>query len=72
MSEPKDQATATECSSHCYAVFGFREWVILAVLVGLAAHGGVTIMEDTGVLVWRFGEYQFWFEEDVRRWIHGI
>lgn len=58
-------------ASHCSAAWGVREWMIMAVLVGLAVHGMVDILEDTGVIVWCGGEQHFWFEEEVRRWIHG-
>lgn len=57
-------------ASHCSAAWGVREWIIMAVLVGLAAHGGVTILEDTGVIVWYDGGQHFWFEEELRRWIN--
>ena len=58
-------------SSHCSAVWGFREWIIMAVLFGLAVYGGVTILKDTGVIVWHGSEPQFWFNERLRRLIHG-
>ena len=59
-------------ASHCSAAWGVRELMIIAVLVGLAVHGMVDILEDSGVIVWYGGEQHFWFEEEVRRWIHGV
>lgn len=56
---------------NCSAAWGVREWIIMAVLIGLASHGMVDILEDTGVIVWYDGGQHFWFEEDLRRWIHG-
>ncbi len=49
-----------------------REWIMLAVLVGLAAHGMADILEDAGYIVWHDGEQHFWFEEDLKRWIHEM
>ncbi len=43
----------------------------MAVLVGLAVHGMVDILEDMGFIVWYEGGQHFWFEERLRRWIHG-
>jgi len=57
-------------SSRCSAAWGLREWLALVVLIGLAVHGAVTIAENTGVIVWYDGGQHFWFEEQVRRWIH--
>jgi hypothetical protein len=58
-------------ASHYSAAWGVREWIIMVVLVGLAVHGMVGILEDYGAIVWHGGEQHFWFEEDLKRWIHG-
>lgn len=57
-------------SSRCSAAWRLREWLALVLLVGLAIHGLVTILEDTGVVVYYDDEQHFWFEESLRRWIH--
>lgn len=58
-------------ASHCSAAWCLRDWIIIAVLIGLATHGAVDILEDHGVIMWYGGVQHFWFEEDLRRWIHG-
>jgi hypothetical protein len=57
--------------SHCPNSWRFREWLAWVVLIGLAVHGIVDVLEDIGVIVWYDGEQHFWFEERLRRWIHA-
>jgi hypothetical protein len=58
-------------SSRCSAAWRLREFLALMVLIVLAVHGAVTILEDTGVIVRYDGGQHFWFEEQLREWIHG-
>ncbi len=44
-------------------------FVVLMAIVGLAAHGLMTIAKQHGI-VDQAGQH-FWFEEPLRRWIHG-
>ena len=52
-------------SSDCSSAFVF------CLVVALAIYGLCQLMDDTGIVVHRNGEAQFWFEEDLRSWIHG-
>jgi len=43
-------------------------WLVAFVAVSIVINQW---LEANGWLVWVNGYQQFWFEEDVRRWIHG-
>jgi len=57
-------------ATRCSAAWRLREWIVLALLIGLATHGGMEILKDFGVVVWYEGGWHFWFEEQLRQWIH--
>jgi len=47
-------------------------WVIAWSLVGLSSFGLCCLLEETGVIVWYVdGSSHFWFESELKRWIHG-
>lgn len=48
----------------------FCTYVALAIVIWLACYGAIRLGEDIGLVVFRNGEAQFWFEGDLRRWIH--
>lgn len=69
MSEERDKSESQ--SFDWSKAFLFPDWLVLVLLVGLATHGLVTILEGCGIIVWYDGAQHFWFEDDVRRWIHN-
>lgn len=64
MTKPKDDSRdldAINCSSSLVVCF----------VVAFAIYGLCRLMDDAGIVVHRNDEAQFWFEDDLRSWIHG-
>jgi hypothetical protein len=64
MQNPYEPPVDTKVSSP--AKWSLRECFIIAALVGLAAHGAVTILVDTGYLIRDGKQYRLWCEAEVR------
>jgi len=47
-----------------------QEWLAIALLIGLASHGAVKILETCGVIVWHEGSYYLWFESQLKKLMH--
>ncbi len=59
-------------SRHCSAAFRTaRTWAAALFLFGMSSYGACRLCDDLGITVrYADGSAHFWFEMDLRRWIH--
>lgn len=50
--------------------FRIIDFIILFILVLFSSYGCSRFLEDVGVVVTKNDRAEFWFEDDLRRWIH--
>ena len=70
---PYTTPKSTDCDScRCSAAFGAYEFCVFLLVAVFSIYGLCRLMDDTGITVWyEDGSSHFWFEEDLRGWIHG-
>jgi hypothetical protein len=71
MSEQVDGSDDEDYGGRKCNCWGVYELIVMLVFVFLSSYGLTKILEGCGMVVWYDGAQHFWFEEDVRRWIHS-
>lgn len=49
-----------------------RDWIVILLFLALAGYGLNSLLYDVGIIVHdASGHPEYWFEEELRRWIRG-
>ncbi len=52
------------------AGFNLYDLFLYVLFVALASYGLCRLLEDYGVIAWHDGGSHFWFEPELKKWIH--